>query len=118
MLALWVLGQALWLQQGYQLEFLGRSTFVPGLWLASLLLFGVNCWILGIVVGDVVGGMAGGTERRGEVAAKTKKDGPMSGLKDSRDGLRREDVKASVSGTSIGKANLAPRGKTLRSQAL
>src|SRR6201999_4395916 len=29
-LSLWVLGQAAWLQQGYQLEFLGNSTFVPG----------------------------------------------------------------------------------------
>ncbi|KAJ9605069.1 GPI mannosyltransferase 1 [Cladophialophora chaetospira] len=51
-LTLWVLGQALWLQQGYQLEFLGHSTFVPGLFGASLIFFGINCWILGIVVGD------------------------------------------------------------------
>ncbi|KIX00246.1 uncharacterized protein Z518_10385 [Rhinocladiella mackenziei CBS 650.93] len=52
-LALWVLGQAAWLQQGYQLEFLGRSTFVPGLFVASLAFFAINCWILGIVIGDV-----------------------------------------------------------------
>ncbi|KEQ61384.1 uncharacterized protein M437DRAFT_52175 [Aureobasidium melanogenum CBS 110374] len=52
-LALWVLGQALWLQQGYELEFLGKSTFVPGLWVASMLFFGINCWILGIVVSDI-----------------------------------------------------------------
>jgi phosphatidylinositol glycan class M len=45
--------QALWLQQGYQLEFLGNSTFVPGLWLASILFFLVNCWILSIVISDV-----------------------------------------------------------------
>ncbi|KAK3320179.1 PIG-M-domain-containing protein [Cercophora scortea] len=51
-LALWVGGQALWLQQGYELEFLGRSTFVPGLWVASLGFFLVNCWILGVIVGD------------------------------------------------------------------
>jgi len=56
-LALWVAGQAVWLQQGYALEFLGRSTFVPGLWLASLAFFAVNCWILGIVVQDVVAGV-------------------------------------------------------------
>jgi phosphatidylinositol glycan class M len=45
--------QALWLQQGYELEFLGKSTFVPGLWVASMLFFGINCWILGIVVSDI-----------------------------------------------------------------
>lgn len=49
----WVMGQAVWLQQGFQLEFLGKSTFVPGLWLATILFFGVNCWILGIIVGDI-----------------------------------------------------------------
>lgn len=50
---MWIVGQALWLQQGYALEFLGNSTFVPGLWLASAVFFGVNCWILGVVVADV-----------------------------------------------------------------
>ena len=91
---------------------------MPGLWLASLLFFGVNCWILGIVVGDVVGGTAGAMDHLEGVMAMTKKKGSKASLKDSRDGFRKEDVKASVSGTSIGKANLAPRGKTLRSQAL
>jgi phosphatidylinositol glycan class M len=52
-LALWIVGQALWLQQGYELEFLGNSTFVPGLWLASAVFFGVNCWILGMIVADI-----------------------------------------------------------------
>lgn len=52
-LALWVLTQAAWLQQGFQLEFLGQSTFVPGLWLSSLAFFLANCWILGIIVSDV-----------------------------------------------------------------
>jgi phosphatidylinositol glycan class M len=51
-LALWIASQGLWLQQGFQLEFLGQSTFVPGLWLASLGFFLVNCWILGIIIGD------------------------------------------------------------------
>jgi phosphatidylinositol glycan class M len=52
-LGAWVAAQALWLQQGYELEFLGRSTFVPGLWMSGLLFFGVNVWILGIIIGDV-----------------------------------------------------------------
>ncbi|PTB68789.1 glycosyltransferase family 50 protein [Trichoderma citrinoviride] len=51
-LLLWVLGQAAWLQQGYELEFLGVSTFFPGLWLASLAFFLINCWILGIIISD------------------------------------------------------------------
>ncbi|KAI1772591.1 glycosyltransferase family 50 protein [Hypoxylon cercidicola] len=52
-LALWVATQGMWLQQAYQLEFLGQSTFFPGLWAASLAFFLVNCWILGIFVGDL-----------------------------------------------------------------
>ncbi|KAJ4393878.1 GPI mannosyltransferase 1 [Gnomoniopsis smithogilvyi] len=52
-LALWILTQAAWLQQGFQLEFLGETTFVPGLWLSALGFFLANCWILGVVVGDV-----------------------------------------------------------------
>ncbi|KAK3347996.1 PIG-M-domain-containing protein [Neurospora tetraspora] len=51
-LGLWVLGQGLWLQQAFELEFLGRSTFLPGLWMASLGFFVMNCWILGVIVGD------------------------------------------------------------------
>lgn len=52
-LALWVLTQAAWLHQAYQLEFLGESTFVPGLAVSALAFFSVNCWILGIIIGDV-----------------------------------------------------------------
>ncbi|KAI1114528.1 glycosyltransferase family 50 protein [Nemania sp. NC0429] len=52
-LALWVSTQGLWLQQGYNLEFLGLSTFVPGLWLSSLAFFAVNCFILGVIIDDL-----------------------------------------------------------------
>lgn len=51
--ALWVAAQVMWLQQGFQLEFLGMSTFVPGLWGASQIFFLTNAWLLGIVVQDV-----------------------------------------------------------------
>ncbi|PSK34223.1 hypothetical protein B9Z65_8549 [Elsinoe australis] len=52
-LVAWVIGQGVWLQQGYQLEFLGESTFVPRLWHATISFFAVNCWILGLVVTDI-----------------------------------------------------------------
>lgn len=55
-LGFWIAGQAVWLQQGYALEFLGKSTFVPGLWAASIAFFVVNCWILGIIVDDIRNG--------------------------------------------------------------
>jgi hypothetical protein len=51
--ALWIATQALWLQQGFQLEFNGISTFVPGLWISSILFFLTNTWILGIIVNDI-----------------------------------------------------------------
>lgn len=51
-LTFWVAGQGIWLQQGYQLEFLGRSVF-PGLWMASMTFFTINIGILGIIVDDV-----------------------------------------------------------------
>ncbi|KAJ9654267.1 GPI mannosyltransferase 1 [Neophaeococcomyces mojaviensis] len=48
----WIFGQAIWLAEGYRLEFHGASTFIPGLFGASILFFAVNCWLLGIVVED------------------------------------------------------------------
>jgi len=62
---LWIATQGLWLQQGFQLEFLGKSTFVPGLWLSSLAFFLTNTWILGIIVTDI-----GARKLRHEKAAR------------------------------------------------
>lgn len=52
-LAAWVAGQAAWLQQGFQLEFNGHSTFAPGLWIASIAFFLVNTGVLGVIIYDV-----------------------------------------------------------------
>ncbi|KAF7906415.1 hypothetical protein EAF00_000694 [Botryotinia globosa] len=57
-LFLWVATQAFWLHQAFELEFLGLSTFVPGLFVASLLFFATNVWILGVIVKDVGRGAA------------------------------------------------------------
>ncbi len=50
---LWISTQATWLQEGFQLEFFGKSTFMPGLWLSSLAFFLTNAWLLGIIVSDI-----------------------------------------------------------------
>lgn len=49
----WIATQSIWLQQGFELEFNGKSTFVPGLWLGCLSFFLTNIWILSIIVSDV-----------------------------------------------------------------
>lgn len=54
--ALWVLGQAAWLEQGWELEFMGKSTFASGLFLSSAAFFLINCWILSIIIYDVRSG--------------------------------------------------------------
>ncbi|KAI4221157.1 MAG: hypothetical protein LQ349_007912 [Xanthoria aureola] len=71
-LTLWVGTQALWLHQAYQLEFLGRSTFVPGLFVSGLLFFAVNVWILGIIVDDIGG--RDRNRRKAERGGLIKKD--------------------------------------------
>ena len=68
--------KALWLQQAYALEFLGKSTFIPGLFAAGLAFFAVNCWILGIIVQDV-----------GTQPAK-----PIGKLSDKEGGISRDDT--------------------------
>ncbi|KAK9468878.1 PIG-M-domain-containing protein [Lipomyces arxii] len=52
-LILWTLSQVLWLQQGFELEYLGKSTFFPGIFAATLIFFSVNIWILGVTIEDI-----------------------------------------------------------------
>ncbi|KAL7413130.1 PIG-M-domain-containing protein [Mrakia frigida] len=49
MLAAWIVGQALWLLPAFQLEFLGRETFLL-LWAASILFLVVN----GVIMGEMM----------------------------------------------------------------
>jgi phosphatidylinositol glycan class M len=52
-LSLWLTGQGVWLLEAFRLEFLGQSSFVPGLLSASMVFFVANVWVLGLVVSDV-----------------------------------------------------------------
>lgn len=45
-LAAWVVTQAAWLNQAYQLEFLGKPTFFPGLFASTVLFFIANVWCI------------------------------------------------------------------------
>jgi phosphatidylinositol glycan class M len=65
-LVLWILGQFAWLQQGFQLEFNGHSTFVPGLWASGITFFLVNVGILGIIIQDTK------SKSRGQVSIAKK----------------------------------------------
>lgn len=48
--ALWVGAQAYWVSEGYLLEFMGESTFYPGLFLATMGFFLVNCGCLVLLI--------------------------------------------------------------------
>ncbi|KIM21618.1 glycosyltransferase family 50 protein [Serendipita vermifera MAFF 305830] len=45
MVVLWVGGQALWLSQGFRLEFLGEDVFLE-LWVSGLVMLGINAWLI------------------------------------------------------------------------
>lgn len=109
-LVLWILGQAAWLQQGYQLEFLGRSTFVPGLFAAGLAFFVVNCWILGIVVSDVLSGAKGEPQPS---SGKTTTTSPLPPTYPPARTGNRKTSNLDVSSTKS--VHLGPRNRTLKS---
>jgi phosphatidylinositol glycan class M len=52
-LLLWIVSQGLWLFNGYQLEFLGKEVFYPGLLQSSVFFFFCNVYILGQLIDDV-----------------------------------------------------------------
>ena len=110
-LLLWVLGQTVWLQQGYQLEFLGKSTFVPGLFAASLAFFAINCWILGIVVSDALGKTP---------IAKTATDvkslsATSASEPQTKSAAPRPPGNSGIDTSSIAKVHLGPRNRVLKS---
>ena len=119
-LALWVIGQAVWLQQAYQLEFLGKSTFVPGLFIASLLFFAVNCWIIGIIVSDVLRNYRTKTNIASANSATKDREQVIeaNGVQKATAQPSRHDRKASTSGTTIGKTHLGPRNRVLKSSPI
>jgi phosphatidylinositol glycan class M len=52
-LILWMISQVVWIRQGYLLEFLGESTFYPGLFGATMAFFVTNCWAIGLFVDNL-----------------------------------------------------------------
>lgn len=52
-LILWILSQALWLMNAYNLEFLGKSTFYPQLFFSAGFFFLSNVYILGVFIDDL-----------------------------------------------------------------
>ena len=64
-IAVWVLSQALWLWNGFRLEFLGENVFLA-LWASSLVYVAGHGWVLGQMIDAYTGD--------GEVQSKPKVD--------------------------------------------
>ncbi|KAK6376381.1 uncharacterized protein PV06_06065 [Exophiala oligosperma] len=118
-LALWVAGQAAWLQQGYQLEFLGKSTFVPGLFAASLAFFIINCWILGVIVSDERGAVRKHVRidksERVLVMPPVSEPATASSVAKEKTPVRRTRGSSSIDTSDIAKVHLGPRNQVLKS---
>lgn len=54
MILIWIATQGLWLQQGYNLEFLGLNVFYPKLLLAATSFFMANVYIIGQCIQDII----------------------------------------------------------------
>lgn len=54
MILIWIATQGLWLQQGYNLEFLGLNVFYPKLLLAATSFFLANVYIIGQCIQDII----------------------------------------------------------------
>ncbi|KAL2427285.1 GPI mannosyltransferase 1 [Exophiala dermatitidis] len=113
-LLLWVLGQAAWLQQAYQLEFLGRSTFVPGLFAAGLAFFAINCWVLGLVAQDVVGNKPAETPARGSKTASSTTIKSNRGVDDETSPTK-PATNTNFDISDITSVHLGPRNRVLKS---
>ncbi|CCC69760.1 hypothetical protein NCAS_0D01790 [Naumovozyma castellii] len=69
MLLVWVGTQALWLSQGYYLEFEGRNVFYPGIFFGAVAFFAGNVWTLGQFIDDITS-----TILKSSIAVKVKKN--------------------------------------------
>ncbi|WRT67260.1 uncharacterized protein IL334_004227 [Kwoniella shivajii] len=49
LILLWVVGQALWLSIGYNLEFMAKQVYLY-LWMSGLVLFGISVWVIGEIL--------------------------------------------------------------------
>jgi len=124
-LALWIIGQAAWLQQAYELEFLGKSTFVPGLFATSLGFFVINCWILGVIVADERDiANKGSPDEASKQSAKSERvlvmppaseNGSTGFAIKGKEPVRRARADSHIDTSNLAKVHLGPRDRVLKS---